>query len=332
MALNHGWSYREHVSSEADGRTLLAHLVASYRHSTALEWSDRILRGAVQLDEATAHAETLLRAGQWLVWHRPPWNEPDVPAHFDVLHEDDEIVAVVKPSGLPTMPAGGFLEHTLLALVRARHPEASPLHRLGRFTSGIVLFARTHAAASALARAWRGHEVKKRYRALASGVAKLDTLRIDAPIGRVPHPVLGEVYAASARGKPSHSVATVLERRHPMKGCPTTLFHVDITTGRPHQIRIHLAHAGHPLAGDSLYDVGGVIKREQPGLPGDGGYLLHAERLQFAHPVTGVTTELYAPPPAGLDVGDQHLPSRPGLGSWRAAVESPLVIESDRAR
>ncbi len=140
-----------------------------------------------------------------MVWHRPPWNEPDVPAHFDVLHEDDAIVAVIKPRGLPKMPAGGFLEHTLLTLVRARHAEASPVHRLGRFTSGIVLFARTHAAASALARAWREHEVKKRYRALASGVAKLDTFSIDAPIGRVPHPVLGEVYAASASGTISSS-------------------------------------------------------------------------------------------------------------------------------
>ena len=138
-----------------------------------------------------------------------------------MIHEDDAIVAVVKPSGLPTMPAGGFLDHTLLALVRARYPEASPLHRLGRFTSGLVLFARTQAAAATLSRAWRDHGVKKRYRALGSGIAALDTFAIDAPIGPLPHPALGEVYAASPGGKPSHSVATVLERRHPIKGCPT---------------------------------------------------------------------------------------------------------------
>ena len=118
---------------------------------------------------------------------------------------------------------------------------------------------------------------------------------------RVPHPTLGEVYAASPRGKPSHSVATVLERRHPIKGCPTTLFEVEITTGRPHQIRIHLAYAGHPLAGDPLYDIGGVIK-QQPGLPGDGGYLLHAERLSFTHPVTGEPATLYAAPPQALSI------------------------------
>lgn len=294
MAVNHGWSYREQVSAAAAGRTVLVHLVASHRHSTEREWSERILRGEVQVEADPAKAETILRAGQWLVWHRPPWHEPEVPAHFEVLYEDDAIVAVDKPSGLPTMPAGGFLEHTLLALVRARYAEANPLHRLGRFTSGIVLFARTTAAASALARAWRDHDVKKRYRALGSGVATLESFSIDAPIGRVAHPVLGEVYAASASGKPSHSVATVMERRE-----VSTLFDIEITTGRPHQIRIHLAHAGHPLEGDPLYDVGGVIK-PQPGLPGDGGYLLHAARLQFSHPMTGVPVELHAPPPPEL--------------------------------
>lgn len=292
--MNRGWSYREQVPGDAHGCTVFAHLVASHRHSTALEWSERIGRGEVLVNAAVVDAATILHAGQSLVWHRPPWHEPEVPASFDVLHEDDAIVAVVKPRGLPTMPAGGFLDNTLLALVRARYPKVSPLHRLGRHTSGIVLFARTQAAASALARAWREHAVTKRYRALGSGVAKLDTFRIDAPIGRAPHPVLGEVWAASARGKPSQSVATVLERR-----MDSTLFDVDITTGRPHQIRIHLAHAGHPLVGDPLYDVGGVI-RNAPGLPGDGGYWLHAEQLQFTHPVTGEAVTLCATPPAEL--------------------------------
>ena len=279
--MNRGWSYREQVTVDANGCTVLAHLVASRRHSTARDWSERIGRGEVEVDEAVATPDTILRAGQWLVWNRPPWQEPEVPEHFEVIHEDEAIIAVAKPSGLPTMPAGGFLDHTLLALVRARYPEASPLHRLGRFTSGIVLFARTPAAAATLSRSWRNHEVKKHYRALATGVAVLETFTIDAPIGPVPHPALGEVYAASATGKPSQSVATVLERRR-----DSTLFEVEITTGRPHQIRIHLAYAGHPLAGDPLYDAGGVIKH-QPGLPGDGGYLLHAARLAFVHPLTG---------------------------------------------
>jgi len=294
VTFNRGWSYREQVGPDAAGQTVLDYLSATRTHSTVAEWAERLLRGEVEVEGSCAGPAAVLRPGQVVVWHRPPWNEPEVPTHYHVVFEDEAIVAVDKPSGLPTMPAGGFLDHTLLALVRARYPEASPLHRLGRYTSGLVLFARTHDAASVLAKAWRDHAVKKIYRALASGTTHTDMFVIDAPIGPVAHPLLGEVEAASETGKPSHSVATVLER-HPDR----TLFSVEIKTGRSHQIRIHLAYAGHPLIGDPLYCEGGVIKH-QPGLPGDGGYLLHGERLVFAHPLSGAPTTLVAPPPRAL--------------------------------
>jgi len=273
---------------------VLDYLSATRTHSTPAEWAGRFERAEIEIDGVRAQPSAVLRAGQTIVWHRPPWDEPDVPMQFAIVHEDDAIVAVDKPSGLPTMPAGGFLELTLLHLLRRRYPEASPLHRLGRFTSGLVLFARTHEAASVLGRAWRDHEVSKIYRALAAGVMAADSLEIDAPIGPVPHPHLGDVEAASADGKPSHSTITVIER-----GPNHTLVRVAITTGRSHQIRIHLACAGHPLAGDPLYDIGGII-RPNPGLPGDGGFHLHAEHLHFTHPMTGHAIRLHAPPPAAL--------------------------------
>ena len=292
--MNHGWSYREQVGPRADGLTVLDYLATSWPHSTGAEWSDRFARGEVEVDGARAHPAIVLRRGQTVVWHRPPWDEPAVPTEFAIVHEDDSLVAVDKPSGLPTMPAGGFLEHTLMNLLRQQFPEASPLHRLGRCTSGLVLFARSHAAGAVLAKAWRDHEVDKTYRALATGVAKADRIEIAAAIGPVPHPQLGSVHAALPGGRASHSVATVLERR-----ADHTLFSVAITTGRPHQIRIHLACAGHPMVGDPLYDVGGVIKAN-PGLPGDGGYLLHAEHLAFVHPLTGAAMTLTAHPPREL--------------------------------
>ena len=272
----------------------MLYLTATRLHSTEQQWAARLERGEVEVDGARVRHDAILRAGQTVVWHRPPWDEATVPTHFDVLHEDESIVVINKPSGLPTMPAGGFLDHTLLSLMRARYPEASPLHRLGRHTSGLVLFARTRMAASQLARAWRGHEVKKIYRALALGTTRAEMFVIDVPIGPVPHPLLGTVQAAREGGKPSHSVAIVLEQRH-----DSSLFSVEIATGRPHQIRIHMAWAGHPLVGDSLYEAGGGLKA-QPGLPGDGGYWLHAERLQFTHPGTGTCVTMTAPPPPEL--------------------------------
>ena len=171
------------------------------------------------------------------------------------------------------------------------------MHRLGRATSGLVLFTRTQEAASRVASAWRAGQVHKRYRALSQGLAAEEAYDIRAPIGRVPHPLLGEVHGALPGGKPSRSEARVLQRRAREQH---TLFEVDIHTGRPEQIRIHLAFIGHPLVGDPLFAAGGLPLTESPGLPGDGGYLLHAESLAFAHPRTGEPMTLHAPPPPEL--------------------------------
>jgi 23S rRNA pseudouridine1911/1915/1917 synthase len=294
VPLNRGWSYREQVGPGAASRTVLSYLTATRLHSPESEWAARIERGEVEVEGARVRAGVTLHAGQTVVWHRPPWDEDPVPTQFDIVHEDEAMVIVDKPSGLPTMPAGGFLDHTLLTLVRERYPEARPLHRLGRHTSGLVLFARTGEAASRLALAWRQQAVTKTYRALGLGSPRAERLVIDAPIGPVPHPALGTIQAACDDGKPSHSVATVLEHRP-----HETLFSVEIATGRPHQIRIHMAYAGHPLVGDPVYEAGGGLK-EHPGLPGDGGYLLHAERLQFAHPASGRQMSVTATPPREL--------------------------------
>ena len=294
MPVNRGWSYREQVGPENAGQTVLAYLTATRLHSSESEWAERLERGEVEVEGTRVRSDEILHAGQTVTWNRPPWDEPVVPMNFDIIHEDDSIIAVNKPSGLPTMPAGGFLENTLLMLIRRRHPDASPLHRLGRYTSGLVLFAKTDHAASMLARAWRERSVKKTYRTLGLGSTRTEMFVIDVPIGPVPHPLLGTVEAACEGGKPSHSVAFVLEQRH-----DSTLFGVEITTGRAHQIRIHMAYAGHPLIGDPLYETGGGLKHH-PGLPGDGGYLLHAEKLQFTHPATGQHMTIMATPPSEL--------------------------------
>jgi 23S rRNA pseudouridine1911/1915/1917 synthase len=229
-----------------------------------------------------------------LVWRRPPWEEPAVPLGFAILHRDAHLLAVAKPRGLPSVPNGGFLEHTLLSRVRRLFPGAVPMHRLGRGTSGLVLFARTDAARQAVAAEWRRGGVEKEYRALASGQPDVESFTVEVPIGLVPHPRLGQVHAASPGGKRAVSRVRVLARRG-----ANALVAVSIPTGRPHQIRIHLAAAGHPLVGDPLYVEGGVPGPD-PGLPGEGGYRLHACRLSLTHPATGRRLELECPPPPEL--------------------------------
>ncbi|ADO71684.1 RluA family pseudouridine synthase [Stigmatella aurantiaca] len=295
MAFNTGYAYREQLGVRARGQSTLSYLVASYRHSPEPVWRERLARGEVLLDDLPATGEELLKPGQRLVWNRPPWEEKETPRDYTLVYADEAILAVDKPGGLPTMPGGGFLVNTLLHVVRERFPEVSPLHRLGRGTSGLVLFARTHDAAAKLSRAWREHEVEKRYRALSSHVASQDAYDITAPIGEAVHPGRGLLSMALPSGKASRSLARVLQRR-----AASTLFEVDIQTGRSQQIRIHLAFIGHPLEGDPVYTVGGVPRAEQPGLLGDTGYLLHAERLCFVHPLTGERLELHATLPSEL--------------------------------
>ncbi len=276
-----------------EGATLLAWLTRRHDHSDADAWAARLAAGELAIDDVLTHDDARLRRNQRVTWARPPWHEPDVPRDVTICLHDDDVVVVNKPSGLPTMPAGGFLDHTLLVIVRERWPDASPMHRLGRGTSGLVLFARTPRARSALQAAFREGGVDKRYLTRVTGSPTWDTLTIDTPIGPVEHPLLGTLHAAKPDGRASRSHATVLSRR-----ADDAVVQVGIDTGRPHQIRIHMASVGHPLVGDPLYGVGGTPRTDA--LPGDLGYDLQAATLTFPHPRDGARVTVHAPPPDWL--------------------------------
>ena len=293
--LNRGYAYTTIISSKYHGQNLLFHLASLYPHSTPQAWQEKLNNGEVTLDGVAATGVESVALGQTLVWNRPPWMEPDAPQDFEVLFEDAHLLAVNKPSGLPTLPGGGFMENTLLRLVQKRTPDANPVHRLGRATTGIVLFAKTQRAASRLFADWNTPQIQKIYRALAQSVAEQDAYEIVTPIGLVPHPLIGSVWAASPGGKPSKSLAKVIART-----ASTTIFEVSLHSGRPHQIRIHLASIGHPLVGDPLYGATGQPLENLPGLPGDGGYFLHAQFLKFHHPVSGAQIHLEAALPVGF--------------------------------
>lgn len=295
MAWNEGCAYREQLGPEAEGEGLLTYLCRRYNHSSPSDWLDRIRAGDVRIDGAVAAPDARLRRGQRLLWNRPPWDEPEAELAFAILYEDDDVLAVSKPAGLPTLPGAHFLQSTLLRRVQLMAPAATAVHRLGRWTSGVSLFAKSAVARTALSHQLRSRQIEKRYRALASGTPSWDTLVVDRPIGRAPHPLLGSVYAATADGKPSESRIEVLERRESSFLCD-----VRIATGRPHQIRIHLAACGHPLAGDPLYVAGGVPHAGTRALPGDPGYKLHAAEAAFRHPRTGELTRVTSPPPVAL--------------------------------
>ncbi len=290
--LNRGFVYREVVDESGAGRRVVEHLALGYPHSTAEEWERRAADGLVRIDGREAKAGDALRAGQELSWHRPPWREPDAPRRFEVLHDDEALLVVEKPAGLPTLPGAGFLENTLLDVVRELAPAATPAHRLGRWTSGIVVFGRDPDSVARLSARWNAPETQKRYRLLASGVPDHDLFEVNVPIGPVPYGESGTLHAASPEGRPARTRVEVLERR-----ANGFLADAWLESGRPHQIRIHLAAAGNPLVGDPLYEAKGRPRPGGTARPGDPGYSLHATELHILHPSTEDPITIRCRPP-----------------------------------
>ena len=106
LAFNQGFDYRERIDARGDGLLLLDYLARTYGHSSREEWGRRLERGEILLEGREATPDVILEAGSRLVWRRPPWEEPDVPLAYGVLYEDTDLLAVAKPSGLPSIPGG----------------------------------------------------------------------------------------------------------------------------------------------------------------------------------------------------------------------------------
>lgn len=318
--LNQGYIYRDRITSADAGRTVLDFYVTRYRHSTAETWRAHLDSGRILCNGGIVHDHAhRLHAGDQLAWRRPPWEEDAVPTDVPVLAESAGWMVLHKPSGLPVLPGGGFLQHTLLHIARERYGATlAPVHRLGRGTSGAILFSRTSASARVLAQAMREGGIRKTYLALVAGMPAEDAFTVDVPIGPVAYAPLGMLHAATPSGKVSRSICRVLHR-DPLGG--TALLAVEIPTGRPHQIRIHCAAAGYPLHGDPLYRIGG-IPGDGAAVPGDGGYLLHSWRLRFTDPDTGEIRMVVAVPPAAL------APDAPGRDTFAAGSGTQEVAGS----
>jgi 23S rRNA pseudouridine1911/1915/1917 synthase len=280
--LNAGHVYRHVVGPHAAGGPLLD-LLARWPHSGPDEWRERIDGARVLVNGQRVDAEHSVLAGDVVEYRRPPWCEKDVPRDVSIVYDDEHLLAVAKPAGLPVLPGGGFLENTLLHLVRSaeRGRESwSPAHRLGRGTSGLVIFGKTAHARAHLASVFRERRVGKLYLARVRGDLPPGRRRVVHAIGLVPHDGR-QVHAARPDGKPSLTLLRVLRR-----GSSESLVAAVPVTGRPHQIRIHAAAAGAPLVGDPLYGVGG--RPMSHARPGEGGYSLHAASLRLPHPGGGV--------------------------------------------
>jgi 23S rRNA pseudouridine1911/1915/1917 synthase len=228
------------------------------------------------------------------------------PIPLFVIFEDSHIIVVNKPPGLVVHPAPGNYTGTLVnALLYhygslpssgAEAPEkererAGIVHRLDKDTSGVMVVARTHEALRSLAAQFKSRTIKKRYIALVAGVIKKGSGAIEVGLGR--H--VKERKKISVHTRKAREAVTMFKVKERYKNA--TLVEVEIKTGRTHQIRVHMAHIGHPVLGDRVY--GGTKGTWSKG-SAIGRQMLHAETLSLLHPDTGAPMSFTAPPPADM--------------------------------
>jgi len=257
-----------------------------------------IRQGSAVVDGATQTKTGFkLKAGAAVRLEVPPATPVAVEAEdiaLDILYQDDDLAVVFKPSGMVVHPAAGNENGTLVNALLKHLDNLSGIggeirpgivHRIDKDTSGLLLVAKNDFSHVALSEQIRAHTVKRAYRAIVIGGFREDAGTVEGPIGR--HPTDRKRMAIVPGGRDATTHWTALE---PLRGA--TLIEARLTTGRTHQIRVHMASIGHPVLGDPVYG-----PKKSP-YPVEGGQLLHAFRLGFVHPRTGEEMLFEAKPEA----------------------------------
>jgi 23S rRNA pseudouridine1911/1915/1917 synthase len=258
---------------------------------------DWIGTGRVLVHGSARRASYQVRAGDAIEVEpaeAPPLNATPEAIPLVVLYEDADVVAIDKPAGMVVHAGAGVHSGTLVNALLHRFAELSGVagalrpgivHRLDRFTSGVLLVAKNDAAHQQLAAQFSGRQVEKVYLALVHGHVKLESGRIERPIARDPRHRT-RMTARRAAGRAAWSEYRVLRRFERF-----TLLEVRIGTGRTHQIRVHLSSIGHPVVGDTLYGAPAKIEGRQL----LGRFFLHAHRIRFEQPSTGEEVTVVSP-------------------------------------
>ena len=298
---------------QARGRTLAAWLAQRFSYLDEDAWRAEIAAGRVERNGVLAGPEDVLAAGDAIAY-RPEPAAPRAGVEVAIVHDDPDFCVVDKPPFLVVQNAGAFAQNTFLSTLTARlsalgqEVTLEPVHRLDRETSGLLLLAKNPAAARALQQQFEHGRVGKEYHAIVHGVIAADALVIDAKIGRDPSSRVAVrravVAVDGAKAQAARTEITVLQRfaAHTVVACVPH-------TGRTHQLRVHLAHLGHPILGDKLYgrsddDYEAYVQHlKQNGDPawdsrlGAPRHMLHARRLAIEHPRTGARLKWLAPDP-----------------------------------
>jgi 23S rRNA pseudouridine1911/1915/1917 synthase len=274
--------------------------LSQFSRSRIQQW---IREGRVRVNGSPGRPARVVRAGESIEVEpaeAPPLHASPEDIPLAVLYEDGDLVAIDKPAGMVVHAGAGIHSGTLVNALLHRFGALSGVggalrpgivHRLDRYTSGVLLVAKHDAAHQALAEQFSSRQVEKTYIALVHGKVLQETGRIDRPIARDPaHRT--RMTARLGEGRAAWSEYRVVRRFDRF-----TLLEVRIGTGRTHQIRVHLSGLGHPVVGDTLY--GAPAKVE--GVPPLGRYFLHAHRIRFRLPRNGEEIVVVSPLPRELE-------------------------------
>ncbi len=259
-------------------------------------------------DGRKLRASQRVKAGEIVLLVRAPMNEPETPRYFRVLHQDDHVIAIDKPSGLPMHPTATYHRNTLTRLLELEYGEKAVqfAHRLDRETSGIVLCGKTRAAEIAMKRLFETRQVQKTYLAIVRGEMREREGEIDAPLGEDPN---GPHVRMVVRPDGLHALTRfeVLERARGY-----SMVRLFPKTGRQHQLRVHLAELGHPIVGDKLYGPEGAAPflenietgwtRDLSRRTGHPRHALHAASIEIEHPSGGRILRVDSELPWDLEV------------------------------
>jgi len=269
----------------------------------------------VLVNGAPAKAAYKLRAGDKVfvdAQERPPLTAEPESIPLQILYEDEDVLVVDKPPGMSVHAGAGNFSGTLVNALLGRgqtlsHGGAATdylrpgiVHRLDKETSGAIVIAKNDYAHVKLAEAFSSRKVKKTYIALAEGKFEKPGGKIDLPIGRDPvrrtrMKVLPAASKQGRKGLAGRAREAMTEWKRLIELGSVTLLEIQLHTGRTHQIRVHLSAVKHPLVGDTLYGAASQLQAGNAATPALGRQFLHAARLAFPHPRTGVWIETHAP-------------------------------------
>ena len=271
----------------------LARMFPEHSRNRLQQW---LKDGHVSLDSHSAKPKQKIWGGEHIEIRSQPGasdlaHRPERIA-LEIVYEDDEVLVINKPAGLVVHPGSGNWKGTLLnALLHhaprlSGIPRAGIVHRLDKDTSGLLVVAKTLQAHTDLVRQLQARTVKREYLALVHGTVRAGG-EVSAPIGR--HPRNRTRMAVVPAGRPALTRYKVAKRF-----AGVSLLECSLDTGRTHQIRVHMQSLGHPLVGDPVYRAGRRRGAERALL---GRQALHAARLEFTHPASGMRRRFAAPLP-----------------------------------